>query len=144
MEGGGLDIISSGTVSIISLAADSTTTAGVDGITMTAVEDVSMTSTARDVSLRAGIDDVANIDGIVVLGHQDASGLTVADVQSGWVGGFTTLGFFGLAPVVQPVIGGTSAVFVGGAGTPVLDDSTFDGYTLQEIVSALRELGLLA
>lgn len=39
-------------------------------------------------------------------------------------------------------IGG--ATFVGNAGTALTDTDTFDGYTLQQVVKALRNLGILA
>lgn len=59
------------------------------------------------------------------------------------------LGFFGVAPVVQPAGTGTTAGFVAGAGTAVLDDSTFTGntgataYTIGDVVLALKQLGFL-
>jgi hypothetical protein len=37
-----------------------------------------------------------------------------------------------------------NAIFSAGGGTGVLDDSTFDGYTLRQIVKALRNQGILA
>jgi hypothetical protein len=38
----------------------------------------------------------------------------------------------------------TSATYIGGAGTTVTDLDTFDGYTIPQIVKALRNAGLLA
>jgi hypothetical protein len=37
-----------------------------------------------------------------------------------------------------------NAIFSAGGGNSVLDDSTFDGYTLRQIVKALRNQGILA
>jgi len=56
------------------------------------------------------------------------------------------LGFYAnySAPIIQPTTGGASATFVAGVGTAVNDASTFDGYTLKQIVKALRNLGLIA
>jgi len=58
----------------------------------------------------------------------------------------TGLGFYGISatPIAQPTTGVGAAVFVAGAGTAVNDASTFDGYTLKQVVKALRNLGLLA
>lgn len=53
-------------------------------------------------------------------------------------------GFFGATPVAQPTTAGTAATFVANSGTAVNDASTFDGYTIKQVVKALRNLGLLA
>ena len=37
----------------------------------------------------------------------------------------------------------SAATFVANAGTAVNDASTFDGYTIRQVVAALRGLGLL-
>jgi hypothetical protein len=37
-----------------------------------------------------------------------------------------------------------NSIFSQGGGSSVLDDSTFDGYTLRQIVKALRNQGILA
>jgi hypothetical protein len=55
------------------------------------------------------------------------------------------LGFWNATPVVQQDTGVTSATFdllIG--GTFVKDVSTFDGYTISQVVKALRTYGLLA
>jgi hypothetical protein len=54
------------------------------------------------------------------------------------------MGLFGTNPVVQPTTASAAATFVAGAGTAVNDASTFDGYTLKQIVKALRTIGALA
>jgi hypothetical protein len=55
------------------------------------------------------------------------------------------IGFFDATPVVQPTTGVTEAAFVeNSGGTAVNVDSTFGGYTLQQVVQALQNLGILA
>lgn len=54
------------------------------------------------------------------------------------------LGFFGATAIVQPTTGHAAAAFTANTGTAVNDASTFDGYTLRQVVKALRDLGLLA
>lgn len=55
------------------------------------------------------------------------------------------LGFWNATPIVQPTTAVTEATFVENAGgTAINVDSTFDGYTLQQVVKALRNTGLLA
>ncbi|MFA6065249.1 MAG: hypothetical protein WC746_05395 [archaeon] len=53
------------------------------------------------------------------------------------------IGFFNATPVVKPTTSGAAATFVAGSGTAVNDASTFDGYTIKQVVKALRNLGLL-
>jgi hypothetical protein len=54
------------------------------------------------------------------------------------------IAFWNATPIVQPTTAVASATFVANSGTAVHDASTFDGYTLQQIVKALRNTGLLA
>jgi len=55
------------------------------------------------------------------------------------------LAFWNATPIVQPTTGIAEATFVeNSGGTAVNVDSTFDGYTLQQIAKALRDAGLLA
>jgi len=55
------------------------------------------------------------------------------------------LGFWNTTPIIQPTTGVAESAFTENAGgTVVNDDSTFDGYTLRQVVKALRNAGLLA
>lgn len=54
------------------------------------------------------------------------------------------LAFWNATPIVQPTTAVAAATFVVGLGTAVTDASTFDGYTLSQIVKALRNTGILA
>jgi hypothetical protein len=54
------------------------------------------------------------------------------------------LGFYGATAIVQPGTGVASATRIGGGGTALTDTDTFDGYTIGQIVKALRNLGFLA
>jgi hypothetical protein len=54
------------------------------------------------------------------------------------------LSFWNATPIVQPTTGAAAATFVANTGTAVNDASTFDGYTLKQVVKALRSIGLLA
>jgi len=53
------------------------------------------------------------------------------------------LGFFGTSALAQATNAGAAATFTANSGTGVNDASTFDGYTLKQIVKALRNYGLL-
>jgi hypothetical protein len=54
------------------------------------------------------------------------------------------LSFWDKTPVVQPTTGISGATFVTNSGSNVHETSTFDGYTIAQVVAALRQLGLLA
>lgn len=54
------------------------------------------------------------------------------------------LGFWNAAPIVQPTVAGAAAVFVANTSLIANDTATFDGYTLGQVVKALRNSGLLA
>jgi len=54
------------------------------------------------------------------------------------------LAFWNAAPIVQPTTAVAAATRVGGGGTTVTDTDTFDGYTIAQVVKALRNTGLLA
>jgi hypothetical protein len=54
------------------------------------------------------------------------------------------VGLYGATPVAQATRDGTSSAFRANGGTPIDSESTFDGYTLAQIVKALRNVGLLA
>jgi hypothetical protein len=54
------------------------------------------------------------------------------------------LGFWDKTPVVQPTTGISGATFVADSGGSIHPTSTFDGYTIAQVVAALRQLGILA
>ena len=52
--------------------------------------------------------------------------------------------FWGATPIVQPTTTVAAATVVSGTGGNVKHDDTFDGYTVEKVVRALRTIGLLA
>ena len=54
------------------------------------------------------------------------------------------LGFWNVTPITQPTTATAGSAFVANTGTAINSASTFDGYTLAKVVSALRNIGLLA
>ena len=115
LDGNDLSIVCEGTFSLMSMATD-TTAIDFVGIDMIAVEEVVISSSGKNASLLAGVDDTVNTNGVVVLGHRDADGNTiVAHVQAGWVGGVNTLGFYGTAPIARQTGVAVTAAGVHGA-----------------------------
>lgn len=54
------------------------------------------------------------------------------------------LGIFGATPIAQPTTAHASATLAAVGGANIQANDTFDGYTLAQIVKALRDLGALA
>jgi hypothetical protein len=54
------------------------------------------------------------------------------------------LAFWNATPIVQPTTAITAATLASNLGTILTDTDTFDGYTLKQVVKALRNLGILA
>ena len=55
-----------------------------------------------------------------------------------------SIGFFGATTVTQPTTAGASSTFTSNPGVALNDADTYDGYTIAQVVKALRQLGLLA
>ena len=69
------------------------------------------------------------------------------DTATGTKIGATTsqkFAFWNATPIVQPTTAVTPATVVSGSGGNVKHDDTFDGYTVEQVVRALRNTGLLA
>lgn len=54
------------------------------------------------------------------------------------------LGIWGATPIVQPTTAVAAATFVANTSLIANDTATFDGYTIGQVVKALRNIGLLA
>jgi len=77
----------------------------------------------------------------------DAGDITVGTTTGTKIGTATSqkIGFYNTTPVVQPTTGVAEAPFVeNSGGTAINVDSTFGGYTIQQVVQALQNVGLLA
>lgn len=57
--------------------------------------------------------------------------------------GARLIGLYSATPVARATVAGAASVFVANAGVAVFDVSTFDGYTLAQVVKALRNIGAL-
>jgi hypothetical protein len=72
----------------------------------------------------------------------DASG-----EREGWrvraSGSAPMFSLFGATPILRPTTSHAAASFTANSGTAVNDASTFDGYTIKQVVKALRDLGAL-
>lgn len=82
--------------------------------------------------LDTGVTDAKNI----ILGTTTGSKIGTATSQK--------LSFWNAAPIVQPTTAIAAATFAANTSGIVDDTATFDGYTIGQIVKALRNVGLLA
>jgi hypothetical protein len=89
-------------------------------------------NTLDDGSGNMGVYDGGNI----VLGTTTGTQIAAATNQK--------LGFWAATPIVQPTTGVAGATYVNNAGTALTSTDTFDGYTIAQVVKALRTTGLLA
>ena len=98
---------------------------------------------------------VVNSSSSTIFSVADTPAITLIDAMTIAVGTTTgtkigtatsqKIGFWNKAPIVQPTTGVAEATFVeNSGGTAVNVDSTFGGYTLQQVVQALQNVGLLA
>lgn len=69
---------------------------------------------------------------------------TIGIVATNFTCGTSGCGFFGAIQEAQPTTAGPTSTFVANSGTAINSASTFDGYTLAQVVKGLRTLGLLA
>lgn len=85
----------------------------------------------------------ATIRGLLTLA--DGAGVSLGTTTGSAVGTAATqrLAFWGATPDVQPTTAIAPAAFVAGGGI-VSDTATFGGYTIGQVVAALRRAGLLA
>lgn len=78
---------------------------------------------------------------------QLTAGNIITDTTTGTkIGTATTqkLGFWNATPIVQPTTAVAAATFVANTSGILDDSATFDGYTIGQIVKALRNIGALA
>jgi hypothetical protein len=99
--------------------------------------------TFTDAGFRLDVNGTARFQGNVTLSTKDI----VTDTTTGSkiaTGNTQKLGFWNATPIAQPTTAVAAATLVGGGGTTLTDTDTFDGYTLKQVVKALRNAGLLA
>ena len=82
-------------------------------------------------------------DGITIA---DAKNIVLNTTTGTKIGTATTqkLSFWNATPIVQPTTAGAAATFVSNTSLIFDDSATFDGYTIGQVVKALRNAGILA
>lgn len=87
--------------------------------------------------------DPVTVNGLLTLSAQNIATDTTTGMK---IGTATTqkLSVWNATPIVQPTTASGASTLVSNAGTTLTDTDTFDGYTLKQVVKAMRDFGLLA
>ena len=111
-------------------------------------------ATPSSANLAAAVTDETGTGNLVFSTGPTLQGMTIADANNIVLGSTTgvkigtattqKLAFWNTTPIAQPTTGITPATLVSGTGTVVTSEDTFGGYTLQQVVAALKNMGLLA
>lgn len=104
----------------------------------------SMTQPAFQVQNGSGTNLIQVQGGTITLG--DGEVIALGTTTGTKIGTNTThkLGFWNATPIVQPTTAVAAATFVANTSGIANDTATFDGYTIGQVVKALRNAGLLA
>jgi hypothetical protein len=92
---------------------------------------------------RANGDSTLDVNGSVRIRDNDIKLGTTTGTKIG-TGTTQKIGFWNATPIVQPTTSVAAATFVANTSNITNDTGTFDGYTIGQIVKALRNIGLLA
>lgn len=92
---------------------------------------------------RLDVNGAARVQGDLTISANNIITDTTTGTKIGTAAG-QKIGLWNATPDVQPTIGITGATRVGGGGTTLTDSDTFDGYTVAQVVAALKRLGVLA
>jgi hypothetical protein len=93
-----------------------------------------------------GVNDTTGYAVVNGLDVNNAKNITFGTGTGTKIGTATSqkLSLWNATPIIQPTTSVAGATFTANAGTAVNDASTFDGYTIKQIVKALRNIGALA
>lgn len=74
-----------------------------------------------------------------------SKGIEFDTTAGGFVGrtALDKIGFYGTTAIVQPTTGVGAATYASVGGNNVQDNDTFDGYSIRQVIKALRNLGIL-
>jgi len=92
---------------------------------------------------RLDVNGAARVQGDLTISANNIITDTTTGTKIGTAAG-QKIGLWNATPDVQPTTGITGATRVGGGGTTLTDSDTFDGYTVAQVVAALKRLGVLA
>lgn len=153
--GGGINIrpgfaptSGTGVYNVFSIDSVINQTGGASGITRGVYVQPTLTAAAdwRSIETSNNSGYAAYFAGTAPVFFANGANIQLATTTGTKIGTATSqkLSFWNATPIVQPTTAVAGATRVGGAGTTVTDTDTFDGYTIAQVVKALRNAGLLA
>ena len=98
------------------------------------------TGKAGNAVMYPGWGTASSTDGYAAI--QDADGNNVVEVLGG-LSQSTGLGFWAATPIAQPTTASASATYASVGGGNIQVNDTFDGYTIAQLVKAMRQYGLI-
>jgi len=145
--GGGafLNVSSSASSAFIAFRVAAGTDAAFGYITASAVSGTACALTATGSGSNIDINLTPKGTGAIVI--SEAGNLSFGTTTGTKIGAATSqkIGFWNATPIIQPTTGVAAATIAAtGLGDVVAASTTFDGYTIPQIVKALRNAGLLA
>lgn len=101
------------------------------------------TMTTLNATVETDINFITTAPGVI--NFESGGTLAFSAVDTISIGNVNTvpIGFYGAAGVARPTTASAAATVAGSGGGTVTTGSTFDGYTVAQVVKALRNLGLL-
>jgi hypothetical protein len=122
--------------------------------------DIRVTSSGVDNEIIIGKSAIGNGSNTVTLGNlsitntylrgninlTDSANIVIDTTTGTKIGTSTSqkIGLWNATPIVQPTTAVAAAAFVANSGPNIHQSSTFDGYTVEQVVKALRNIGILA
>jgi hypothetical protein len=99
-------------------------------------------------ALNMGNNNISNVGNLTVNGNTTLGNLTVNGNTTLGNANTDTIGFFGKNAIAQPTTSNTTGLSItsvpGGGAVNIDTNDTFGGYTVGQVVAALKNLGLLA
>lgn len=142
MSGSSISLICSEDVTI-----SSTGTQSPWGVNILSVGPITSSSTESENLVLSGFNDgVSPSSGVVGLGHSTGTGYSLGfSVEYDSLSNQSKIGAFGVVPVEQPDNTIQAATPFAGNSSGIVDDSaTYGGYTVGQLVAAMKSLGFLA
>jgi hypothetical protein len=134
-----------GMVTIDVLEVEDIVVQNMDAVTIDVEDIISVTLTSTDiegstitdgtVSMNNGILSTASGDDISFLPGSSSS-INIGSVNN-------KIGLYGTSPIFQATTSITSSIISGGGSTSIDTNTTFNGYTVAQVVQALQNIGIL-
>jgi hypothetical protein len=123
-----------------------TSTAGYTALSVNAIENTTGSGTKLLANFKVGGSSKLSISNTGLLTLTDTANMAFGTTTGTKIATATTqkLGFWNTTPIVQPTTAVAAATFVSNTSGTLNDTATFDGYTIGQVVKALRNAGLLA